>query len=95
MPIIIFKKLILVEAKQLSFTGKKGDIVKKWKYTFLNSSNELVVGYDDIGFYKDHVQVVSGWEASKAQDYSFELKEYRGQTKEKLVAGSLKKEHKK
>jgi len=90
MPITSTERLILVEAKKIEFTSKKtGDIVKKWKYKFVQkfapgAKPEFVVAYDDLGVYSENVETIDGWDESKAKDYVFTLTEFDGETKKKL-----------
>lgn len=88
MPIIQQKKLILVEAKEINFQGRNGEAVKKWKYTFLGPDEKLSVAYDDYGVYGKRVKSVNGWDPIQAENFTFVLREFQGQTKLQLMSGA-------
>jgi hypothetical protein len=92
MPIQISEDLILVEAKQITIKDKEtGEPIKKWAYKFLDKDNKLVKGFDENGFYVKEVQTVSGFTPEKAKPYTWELTEWEGVTKKKLVVGGIRK----
>ena len=78
--------LILIEANEISFQGREGKEVRKWKYTFLDSKEQLVIGYDDLGDYQDLVQNVSRYTPEKATEFSFALREFQGVTRLHLLS---------
>jgi len=92
MPIIKSEDLILVDAKPITITDKvTGELLNKYRYLFLDAEGKLKKGYDNIGLYKDDVQVVSSWDSKKAKTYLWELSEWNGETKQKLYTGKLPK----
>jgi len=85
MPITIKRRLILVEANPKEWTSKQtGDIVKKWRYKFVDKDLNYYVAYDDFGTLKNNVETIEGWDETKAKDYQFAISEFNGVKKEKL-----------
>jgi len=82
MALIFKKKLILVEAKEIEFPDKQNpsEIVKKFKYTFLDETGNLVEGYLDTPDYVKDVQDVEGFDESKAKVYSFAVRKFNDKT---------------
>lgn len=88
MPILDTKKLILVHAKEIEFKGQQGEMVKCWKYQFVDPDLEFIIAYGQKGTFKDEVHTLDkGWDESKAKNFVFEVREWDGQKKLKLVEG--------
>lgn len=85
MPIIIKKKLILVEAKKIEFVGRDMEKVEKVKYTFLTPDGQLTEAFDDNGGYTKDIQEVSAWDDKKAKEYPFKATLFNGRTEYKLM----------
>lgn len=87
MAIIVSKKLICVEAKKISFKGREGKLIEKWKYLFLDKDGNLIQGFLDGNDYEQDVQEVQDgvFDEAKAKTYLFEKKFYNGQTTDKLL----------
>jgi len=89
MPIILPKKLILIGAKQISFTDQRtGKQIDTWKYQFIDKDLKFVNAYDETGLYRNDVQTVTGWDETKAKDFTFLLREYNGETKMSLLVNT-------
>ena len=90
MPVIVKKKLILVEAKKISFKDKEtGEDLTKYKYQFLTPDQKLLTGYLDTPDFMSDVQEVEGYSEEKAKEYKFKLSEYNGNTNEVLMPKSI------
>jgi translation elongation factor P/translation initiation factor 5A len=87
MAIIVQKKLICVEAKKISFKGREGKLIEKWKYLFLDKDGNLIQGFLDTNDYEQDVQEINegDFDESKAKTYLFEKKFFNGQTTDKLL----------
>jgi len=87
MAIIVSKKLICVEAKKVSFKGREGKQIEKFKYLFLDKDGNLIQGFLDGNDYEQDVQEIDegNFDESKAKTYLFEKKFFNGQTTDKLL----------
>lgn len=90
MPLVIKDKLILIEAKKIEFKDKKtGENVEKYKYEFLNSDNQIIVGYLSTDDYIQEVKTIEGgYQEELANEYVFKLSEYEGKTNRVLMPKS-------
>ena len=59
MAIIVSKKLICVEAKKISFKGREGKLIEKFKYLFLDKDGNLIQGFLDTNDYEQDVQEIN------------------------------------
>lgn len=85
MPLTKKRELILVESKFIEFTSKQtGDIVKTWRYKFVDKDLKYYIAFDPNGLYANDVCNISEWEQDKAKTYEFVVSEFNGETKEKL-----------
>lgn len=86
MPVIIKKRLIPVEIK--SAPVKKGSNVMKTKIKFLDENMKFVIGWNETDeYWKDKIQTISAYDSAKAYDTEWELTEWDGATKQKLITG--------
>jgi len=80
------QKLVLVESKEIEFKDKEtGEQISKWKYSFLNNADEIVVGYLDDSDYDDEVQTVGTFADGTPKLYPWEGKIFQNKVTWKLV----------
>jgi len=66
-----WEKLHLINAEEISFEGKEGDSITKWKYTFLTPEGKVQVGYLDSAFLKDFVDPSGIYEEKSAKLFAW------------------------
>jgi len=86
MPVIQKMWLIPVEIKNAP-VRKDSDIIKT-KIKFLDENMKFVVGWNENdSFFKEKIQTVSAFDKTRAIETEWELSEWDGVTKRKLVTG--------
>lgn len=81
------RRLILVDAQKLVFVPKgKSEEVTKMKYTFYSKDGTYLEAFEDMpGTYQNDVETIAGWDESKAKDFVFQVKLFKGLVSYKLV----------
>lgn len=87
MPVIVSKKLICVSAEKVSWQGREGKQIEKYKYMFLDKDMNLIQGFLDSPDYVQDVQQIENgvFEEAKAKTYLFEKRFFQGKTTDKLM----------
>jgi len=79
-------KLCLVEVKQINIKDKQTNIdVPKFKYTFFDESNAIVVGYADKKMFTERIMTGDKYDPSKAFEYAFEGRVWEDKVTWRLV----------
>jgi len=79
------EKLHLIEAKEISFTGKEGNEITKYKYTFLSPTDEIIEGYLDNDSLAIHCEPSGIYEEKSALLYFWEGRVWDKKMKYKLT----------
>ena len=84
---IIVQKTYLRRSEKISFKGREGKLIEKWKYLFLDKDGNLIQGFLDTNDYEQDVQEIheGNFDEAKAKTYLFEKKFFNGQTTDKLL----------
>lgn len=77
----------ILEHKQIEFVGRSAEQVRKWKYTFITSDNEIVHGYldEERAEWANSEIDTNVFVESKAVETRWTGREWEGQITWKLV----------